>query len=281
MYTILAADQHEYGPASATLVRQWIAEGRVNAQTRIKPEGAAEWRTAGELSEFSDLLGTTPASSETLPAPAPASSVTVPDAGAVAVPRVGLAVASLVLGILSLLCGGFILGIPAIIVGHIAHRRTRRSPGEYGGAGFAIAGLVMGYCSVVATALMLAVLMPSLDAAKAKAQSTTCLNNIRRIGLAALIYATDHNGVLPPDFLSMSNALASPKILVCPNDTTRTRATDWSTFTPANVSYEYLHPATKEADVRRTAIFRCPFHGHQGYGDGSVTAGDPKTRQNR
>jgi uncharacterized RDD family membrane protein YckC len=34
-------------------VRQWIAEGRANAQTRIKRDGSAEWTTVGALPEFS------------------------------------------------------------------------------------------------------------------------------------------------------------------------------------------------------------------------------------
>jgi len=53
MFTILGADGKEYGPVTADKVREWITGGRANAQTRIKPAGAAEWTTIGALPEFS------------------------------------------------------------------------------------------------------------------------------------------------------------------------------------------------------------------------------------
>jgi hypothetical protein len=53
MFTILGTDGKEYGPVSADKVREWIAGGRANAQTQIKPAGAAEWTTIGALPEFS------------------------------------------------------------------------------------------------------------------------------------------------------------------------------------------------------------------------------------
>jgi hypothetical protein len=43
----------------------------------------------------------------------------------------------------------------------------------------------------------------------------------------------------PPSVLSMSNELSSTKILVCPADTGRQAALDWSTFTMAACSYEH------------------------------------------
>ena len=43
-YIIIGGDQKEYGPITADDVRQWIAEGRLGAQSRMKAEGDAEWR---------------------------------------------------------------------------------------------------------------------------------------------------------------------------------------------------------------------------------------------
>lgn len=60
-----------------------------------------------------------------------------------------LAIASLVSGILSLSCFGFIAGVPAIICGHMARHRHRQMPTLYGGQGKAAAGLVMGYLSLL------------------------------------------------------------------------------------------------------------------------------------
>jgi hypothetical protein len=52
MYKIIGVDQKEYGPVSAEQLRQWIAEGRVNAQTRVQAEGSAEWKPLSAYPEF-------------------------------------------------------------------------------------------------------------------------------------------------------------------------------------------------------------------------------------
>jgi len=52
MYIILGADGKEYGPVPADKVRDWIAGGRANAQTRIKVAGTDQWTTIGELPDF-------------------------------------------------------------------------------------------------------------------------------------------------------------------------------------------------------------------------------------
>jgi hypothetical protein len=52
MYKIIGADGREYGPISQEQLRQWIAEGRANALTRVLPEGTTEWKTLSELPEF-------------------------------------------------------------------------------------------------------------------------------------------------------------------------------------------------------------------------------------
>jgi hypothetical protein len=51
-YRIIGADQKEYGPVSAEQLRQWLAEGRVNARTQVLPEGATEWKALGDLPDF-------------------------------------------------------------------------------------------------------------------------------------------------------------------------------------------------------------------------------------
>jgi prepilin-type processing-associated H-X9-DG protein len=48
-------------------------------------------------------------------------------------------------------------------------------------------------------ALLAALLLPSLSAAKARVRATCCLNNLRQWGLATQLYATDHDDYLPPE----------------------------------------------------------------------------------
>ena len=52
MYRIIGADGNQYGPISADQLRQWIAEGRANAQTKVLAEGTTEWKPLSEFPEF-------------------------------------------------------------------------------------------------------------------------------------------------------------------------------------------------------------------------------------
>ena len=47
MYRIIGADGREYGPIPAEQLRQWIREGRADAQTRARAEGARPMEAAG------------------------------------------------------------------------------------------------------------------------------------------------------------------------------------------------------------------------------------------
>lgn len=66
----------------------------------------------------------------------------------------GLAIASMVLGILWLEWVGSIL---ALIFGHVAISQINRSGGWQGGKGMAIAGVVLGYVGLAALAIVLTV----------------------------------------------------------------------------------------------------------------------------
>ena len=56
MYIIVGGDGNEYGPVSVEDIRQWIAEGRVNGQTRLRAADGSEWTTVGNLPEFTEAL---------------------------------------------------------------------------------------------------------------------------------------------------------------------------------------------------------------------------------
>jgi hypothetical protein len=67
-------------------------------------------------------------------------------------PWSGLAIASLVGGVLSLGLG-FLTGIPAVICGHLGRARIRKSGGGLRGKGMALAGVVLGYLMSVVSVL--------------------------------------------------------------------------------------------------------------------------------
>jgi len=54
MYKVIGSDGKEYGPVTAEQLRQWVAEGRANAQTRVQAEGSAEWKPLSVFPELCD-----------------------------------------------------------------------------------------------------------------------------------------------------------------------------------------------------------------------------------
>lgn len=117
--------------------------------------------------------------------------------------------------------------------------------------------------------------LDALAKAKEKAMSIACVNNLKQFGLAVQIWANDNGNVNPPDILTMTNELSTPKILVCKAETNRPAASNWATYTPANCSYEYLAPSGSPTESQRV-LSRCPIHGHIGLCDGSVQMGVAK-----
>jgi hypothetical protein len=113
----------------------------------------------------------------------------------------GLAIWSLVLGILGLvflvLCIGPLFAIPAVICGHIAYGRIKRSAGAIGGEGLALAGLITGYIAIALGVVMIpflaAIAIPNFVKAKATAQRNSCINNLRTIDRAKQQWALEHS----------------------------------------------------------------------------------------
>jgi hypothetical protein len=109
----------------------------------------------------------------------------------------GLAVWSLVLGILSLTLCSLFAGIPAVICGHMASSRISRSGGRLAGNGLAIAGLITGYISIafgfIVIPLLVAIAIPNFVKARNTAQHNICLNNMRMIDAAKQQWALENH----------------------------------------------------------------------------------------
>lgn len=111
--------------------------------------------------------------------------------------------------------------------------------------------------------------LAALEEARARAKSIECVNGMKNLGLALRIWATDHQDLFPMDLLVMTGELRTPKNLVCPSDTRHPPPTDWASFTPGQVSYEFLTPGGTESEPQCVAA-RCPIHRHLLLSDGSV-----------
>jgi len=149
MYKIIGADGKEYGPIPAEQLRQWIREGRTDAQTRARAEGSAQWKPLVEYGEFAPLLARIPpplaAVGPVYLAPAPRTS--------------SMAVASLFMGILSLTCGmccccyGMPFNVLGILFALVALAQIGNDPQRQQGRGIAIAGLILCVLSLVLAAV--------------------------------------------------------------------------------------------------------------------------------
>ncbi|MGD0060607.1 MAG: CD225/dispanin family protein [Verrucomicrobiia bacterium] len=123
MFKIIGGDGRPYGPVSADQIRQWIAEGRANAQTMAQAEGSVEWKPLGQFPEFAPsavppVMPSTPPTPTAAPAPAFQPRPDVPN--------------YLVPAILSTICCCLPLGIVAIVFA--AQVNTKLQAGDIPGA---------------------------------------------------------------------------------------------------------------------------------------------------
>jgi hypothetical protein len=133
----------QHGPVEETELRAMIASGGVGPQTLVWRDGMRDWLPLHSVPEFGG------------PSPAPYAP---PVYGGMPgyyppVANSGLAVASMVCGIVGYLTCWFvgILGIPAVICGHMALVQIRDSSLPMAGRGMAIAGLILGYLGILIT----------------------------------------------------------------------------------------------------------------------------------
>ncbi len=142
MYKIIGVDGREYGPAAAGQLWQWLAEGRVNAQTPALAPGAPEWKALGQLPEFAGHFGP-PGPPVIGPLPGMALAGLAPKTNA-------FATAGLIFGILSVICCcGCPFNLLGLVFSLIGLSQINRHPERYEGRALAIAGLVLSAASLV------------------------------------------------------------------------------------------------------------------------------------
>lgn len=106
----------------------------------------------------------------------------------------GLAIASLVLGILSFMLS-ILTGLPAIICGIVSLVKIGNSRGALGGSGMAVAGIVLGSLTSLMVPIMLALLLPAVQAAREAARANQALSDMRQMMLAMHQHFDEHQSL--------------------------------------------------------------------------------------
>lgn len=145
----IARDGKQFGPFSLEEVNRQLAAGTLSLTDQAWYEGAAGWAALstvpGVSASAASVTAPVPAAIAPTAAPAPAGS-TEP-----------LAIWSLVLSLVGLMgfcCGGPMLGIAAVVCGHLGLSKINANP-HLQGRGLALAGLIIGYIAIVSWALYL------------------------------------------------------------------------------------------------------------------------------
>lgn len=130
-------------------------------------------------------------SAEPAGTPSPDSSPASPIVDQAA-PISGKAVASLVLGLLSLLLPA---AIAAVVLGHVARSQIRRSAGRLRGSGLALTGLILGYLGIALVPIVIflglgaAIAVPGLMRARQAGNEASVIGSLRAINSAQSTYA--------------------------------------------------------------------------------------------
>jgi prepilin-type processing-associated H-X9-DG protein len=140
-----------------------------------------------------------------------------PGAEAVAAKTSGLAIASLVLGILSF-CSCLLTAPISFILGIIALVKISKSNGRLKGTGFAVAGIVIPVVAIPIISIMMAILMPALSSARDAARQAVCASNLKQLSIAATMYAEEKGQYPTADKWCdlLEPYYKNEKILVCP-----------------------------------------------------------------
>jgi len=121
--------------------------------------------------------------------------------------------------------------------------------GQFEDSGFTLIELLV---VIAIIAILAAMLLPALSAAKVRAQGIQCMNNTRQIMLAWQMYTDDHNG-----FLAVNHAGGGP------TDNTLSWVTGWEDYnnSQADTDTSFLidpNRALLARYTKSTAVYKCP-----------------------
>lgn len=166
----------------------------------------------------------------------------------------GLAIASLVCGIASFLLL-LLTGIPAIICGHMALGKIKKSQGSLGGRGMAITGLILGYVSILLTlvvAALAALATPVILKQQKRAQLTQSTSHAKQLFYLLIEYDQDF-AKFPENLQQLEKEEFTHQL----SELSPSRGGDWIYFAGQSTSSPYtnmLLAAPTAIDDRRVVL---------------------------
>jgi len=221
----VARDGTQLGTFSLEEIRSALASGQILSTDLAWKEGMNDWEPVSSLA-----LQTTSA-----PPPVPTLPVSsLPPTAPVVVggtKTCGQAIASMILGVLGCVLS-CLTAIPAVVLGHIALGKIKRSGGLLSGRGLAITGLIFGYLQVAMIPVWLGLAVPAFTQVQQKALTIKTQNEARQVIIALKSYAAEHNGTYPEtlEVLVTENLLLDNTVLKEPLNPGWTGEPGWDYF---------------------------------------------------
>lgn len=192
----------QLGTFTVQEINDGLATGRFQSNDLAWHEGLTDWQPLNSLAALKPAAPP-PITNNPPPVPQPIFQARpAPQPVLQGQKTSALAGWSLGLGIASFLCS-LLTAIPAIICGHMALGRIKRSNGVQTGRGMAIAGLVMGYLWVAMIPFMAAMMIPIVNGVSQKAQEVRNTAIAQAIISACKLYASTHDNQYPPDLKTL------------------------------------------------------------------------------
>jgi prepilin-type processing-associated H-X9-DG protein len=131
----------------------------------------------------------------------------------------GLAVASLILGVMSVF-SCLITAPLSVILGIISLVKISQSKGQLKGTGMAVAGIAVPVVALPIVAILMAILMPALAQARNAARLAVCSSNLKQLDLAATIYGDKYGNYPEPNkwIELLKPFYKNDKLLICPGE---------------------------------------------------------------
>jgi len=166
----------------------------------------------------------------------------------------GKAIASLILGLCSFVfC--LLTGVPAVILGIMGLSDINNPKKRLTGSGMAITGISLGSITsfLFVPAILIALLLPAVQAAREAARRAQCTNNLKRIALGLFNYQTSQ-GTLPPAAKCDADGkpLLSWRVLILPY------IEEQSLYQQFHLDEPWDSPHNKPLAAKMPTVFACP-----------------------